>query len=58
MKHIAFCCTSIILLTSTLSAQSGVGDETSLPTRLVDGQEFALDIEALFDHGRDVFAAN
>jgi len=44
-------------LSATVTTQSAIGREVSVPTHLVDGQEFSTPLDALMAHGRHLFTA-
>jgi hypothetical protein len=44
-------------ISTTVMTQSAIGREVSVPTHLVDGQEFSTPLDALLAHGRHLFTA-
>jgi len=44
-------------LSTTVTTQSPIGREVSVPNHLVDGQEFSMPLDALIAHGRHLFTA-
>ncbi|REJ79728.1 MAG: thiol oxidoreductase [Acidobacteria bacterium] len=47
----------LLFLTSTLLAQSSIGREVSMPSRLADGQEYEVSVPQLFAIGGQLFDA-
>ena len=50
---VSYCCA----VGSTLRSQSSIGREVAVPNHLADGQEYAIPLKDLLDHGHKLFTA-
>ena len=53
----AFCITLVACAATVFTQAPEIGREVAVPRHLQDGEEFGLSIQALNEHGRQLFAA-